>query len=133
MAELLLEPAALPALNSALSDIKVTAASDIRDAGYGRVEVQWLYSVDVRYRGQASQLTVKLGGDSLDAMTLAKVRTDFEVEHQVTFGYSSPEESLEVVNIRLTARVIRLEWGQDIATKTRLEEARSAASGRRPA
>jgi len=128
-----LEPASLPALNSALAAIKATAASDIEGAGYGQVEVQWLYSADVRYRGQASQLTVKLGGDILNEGTLAKIRTDFEAEHQVTFGYTSPEESLEVVNIRLTARVIRPQAGKAAITKTRLEEARSASSGRRQA
>src|SRR5690606_35831800 len=115
-------PASLDAINAAFSDARDAAAADIAGAGYGSAAVLWFYSADVRYRGQASQLTVKLAGERLDDETLRTLRADFEAEHQTTFGYTSPEEKIEVVNLRLTARVSRSD--DAAAPQSRLVERR---------
>ena len=126
-----LEPDGLEGLNVALRELKSTADADVKSAGYGKVDVEWLYSADVRYRGQASQLTIKLGSHSLDADVLDRIRGDFEAEHEKTFGYISPEESLEVVNLRLAARLARLLASG--AGEPRLMESRSAGGATRRA
>lgn len=124
-------PETIACLNAALRDLRATAEADVKGAGYGRVEIEWLYSSDVRYRGQASQLTIKLGSDTFDADTLIRIRRDFEGEHEKTFGYISPEEGLEIVNLRLAARVTRLV--QSAASGLRLVENRSGGGATRPA
>lgn len=122
---------ALAGLNEAVAGLKAVAAADVQGAGYGKVEVQWLRTLDMRYRGQASQLAVKLAGESFDAASLKRVRDDFEAEHEKTFGYRSPEEDIEVVNLRLAARVTRLAEAQ--AALGSLVESRSAGGTKRRA
>ncbi len=122
---------AIAGLNAALRDLKSTAEADIKGAGYGKVEVDWVYSADVRYRGQASQLTIRLGSDAFDLVMLRRIRQDFEAEHEKTFGYISTEESLEVVNLRLAARVTRI--AQPAAATTQVVETRSASGNTRRA
>src|SRR5690606_7766875 len=104
--------------------------ADIASAGYGPVDIEWLPSAEVRYKGQASQLSIPLGSGLLDADALQRVRAAFEAEHRLTFGYTSPEEGLESVNLRLTARVSR---PLDAAGKVGLVENRSAAASARRA
>ena len=126
-----LETGSLTGLNEALGELKSTAEADVTGAGYGQINVEWNYSADVRYRGQASQLTIKLGGERLDATILGRVRHDFQAEHQKTFGYVSPEEGLEVVTLRLLARVIRVL--DQRGAEARLVETRSARAASRRA
>lgn len=53
-------------------------------------------SLDVRYRGQGYELNVAFQGDALGA---------FHREHQRRYGYSRPERDVEVVTLRLRARL----------------------------
>src|SRR5690606_29569983 len=55
---------------------------------------------DLRYLGQSSELTVKVGGLFTDAATLEKLEQDFQSLYERTFGYSS-DEPLELVNVRV--------------------------------
>ncbi|HYF18944.1 MAG TPA: hydantoinase B/oxoprolinase family protein, partial [Ramlibacter sp.] len=126
-----LDAQALAGLNASMADLRATAAEDVQGAGYGSAQVQWSHAADVRYRGQASQLTVKLGAGGLDPAALSQVRADFEADHEKTFGYRSPEEPLEVVNLRLSARVARVT--EEDAAAGGLQEQRSAGGTRRRA
>ncbi len=126
-----LDAQAIDGLNRTIGELRAAAGDDVAGAGYGNAEIQWRYSADVRYRGQASQLTVELGSGRIDARTLDQVRRDFEAEHERTFGYKSPEEGLETVNLRLSARVIRL--AAEAVAGSRLVEQRSAGGRQRRA
>jgi N-methylhydantoinase A len=53
-------------------------------------------SVDVRYRGQGYELNVPMAGNVLAA---------FHREHQRRYGYSRPEREVEIVTLRLRARL----------------------------
>ena len=53
-------------------------------------------SLDVRYRGQGYELNVAFQGDALGA---------FHREHQRRYGYSRPEREVEIVTLRLRARL----------------------------
>jgi N-methylhydantoinase A len=57
--------------------------------------------VDVRYAAANSELTLPycVGGDSV-----LKLRTAFAEAHERQFGYHSPEETVEIMNLRLIAR-----------------------------
>ncbi|MHB8792604.1 MAG: hydantoinase/oxoprolinase family protein [Thermoleophilia bacterium] len=54
---------------------------------------------DLRYHGQSHELTVELGED----FSAAKLAERFELEHERAYGYRAAGESVELVNIRLTA------------------------------
>ena len=126
-----LESEAIGGLNEAMQVLRATATLDVDSAGYGDIEMQWNFSADVRYRGQASQLTIKLSSEQIREEMLTLIRSAFETEHEKTFGYKSAEEGLEVVNLRLAARIIRLNDAD--AAAGRLVEARSAGGVSRAA
>src|SRR5215472_13012180 len=53
-------------------------------------------SCDLRYRGQGYELNLPFGRDLIPR---------FHAEHQRRYGYSSPEREIEIVTVRLRARV----------------------------
>ncbi|HEV2775884.1 MAG TPA: hydantoinase/oxoprolinase family protein [Solirubrobacteraceae bacterium] len=65
----------------------------------GAVELEVAY--EVRYRGQAHELTVR---DLADA-TATAVRDAFEAQHDERYGYRDADAAVEVVTIRATSRV----------------------------
>jgi N-methylhydantoinase A/oxoprolinase/acetone carboxylase beta subunit/N-methylhydantoinase B/oxoprolinase/acetone carboxylase alpha subunit len=117
----------IEALNSKLSEFRRDAESDLVGAGYSDIDVEWLTSVDLRYRDQASYLTVKLTDDALSANSIASLRQAFEEEHERTFGFRSPEEVVELVNFRLIGRIAVP--GVDRTQDLTFEEDRSKLGG----
>ena len=92
-------------------------------------------SYDLRYRGQAFELTID--AERPDPATL---RNRFERAHEQRYGYSDPDGELELVNVRVAARLPGakpdLGAGDAIPGEAwRRTHARrhSAASGSRPA
>ena len=92
-------------LNQALDELRAAAENDIGDAGYGLIAPVWTLSADLRYRDQASYLTIRVPGDRLRPEILADMRASFEREHELTFGFRSPEEIVQILNFRLSARL----------------------------
>ena len=58
---------------------------------------------DLRYLGQSHELTVVLGSGALDSTHLAAMLEEFHREHERAYGFSAPEEEVELVNLRLSA------------------------------
>ncbi len=58
--------------------------------------IVWAPSADLRYRGQGYELNVPFGGDLLPR---------FHQEHQRRYGYSHPQREVELVTLRLRARM----------------------------
>jgi N-methylhydantoinase A len=54
---------------------------------------------ELRYRGQSFELSISAPTDA----TPAQLREAFEAEHEDRYGYSDPEQTLELVTIRVTA------------------------------
>lgn len=68
-------------------------------ASADHVATRLIRNADLRYHGQSHELTVELGED-FSAVGLAE---RFELEHERAYGYRAADESVELVNIRLTA------------------------------
>ncbi len=66
-------------------------------SGPGRVHLD----LDLRYRGQAYELTVPLRSVSDDG--LAGAQRAFHAAHRRAYGHASPEAETELVNVRATA------------------------------
>ena len=71
------------------------ARKAFQDEGW-KGKPQFERSLDVRYRGQGYELNVAFQGDALGA---------FHREHQRRYGYSRPEREVEIVTLRLRARL----------------------------
>jgi N-methylhydantoinase A len=75
----------------------------------GRVVVE--RSADLRYRGQGYEINLNYGNDLLER---------FHAEHKRRYGYSTPQAEVEIVTLRLRARV---------ASPERLSRMKIAAGG----
>jgi N-methylhydantoinase A len=78
------------------------AASEGAEIGHVAVTRQ----ADLRYTGQRYELTVEgPAGLPVGRDDVAKLVERFHLEHQRTYGHNAPGEPVEIVNLRVTARV----------------------------
>ncbi len=61
--------------------------------------------LDMRYQGQRFDLRVALSEGPITATSLAAARSDFHAEHKRTYGRSGPDELVQIVNVRVVARI----------------------------
>jgi N-methylhydantoinase A len=83
--------------------LRARGTATLRAEGVREDEMQFLLSADVRYVGQAHELTVPLEtrGDEVDLVAL---RRAFEEAHVARYGHGSPNEEAELVTLRLRAQ-----------------------------
>jgi N-methylhydantoinase A len=72
--------------------------------GYAADRVAVRRFADVRYLRQNSELTIPVGDGPLTPQHLRQLEADFAAEHDRTYGYRSPQETVQIVNLRLVAR-----------------------------
>ena len=72
-----------------------TGISDLENEGVARENIRLERYLDMRYKGQSYELIVPFVADS---------RARFDELHEKTYGYASPDKSVEIVNVRLRAR-----------------------------
>jgi N-methylhydantoinase A len=83
----------------AFRDLQARCATPLADEGIVRDGIAVARSVDLRYSGQNYEIEIGWDAD------LAALRAAFEAEHRRLYGYATGE-SVECVNLRLTARAI---------------------------
>lgn len=79
------------------------AAQALRDQAVPDAQIQVLRAVDLRYRGQAYELTLPLAATEITAEMLAGLNARFHEEHQRVYGYRLDHHAVEIVNLRVTA------------------------------
>ena len=92
------------ALDGAYGTMKEQAESSLAAEGYSPADLVWQRSADLRYVGQAYELTVQAPGGGLGGSGVALLEERFHDEHERTYGHKAPDEAVEIVNLRLTAR-----------------------------
>ena len=100
----LLSAVDLISLNAVYSGVEQRAVETLSGDGYAVADISWERAADLRYVGQAFELTVSAPGGTLTASDLASLAETFHAEHQRTYGHRATEEPVEIVNVRLTAR-----------------------------
>lgn len=99
--------------------VRELAAQARKQLPGARIEV----SYDLRYRGQAFELTVE-GPEDADASYL---RGGFERAHADRYGYTDPEAGLELVNVHVAALGERQPPGLSVPTAAPVERSKRAA------
>jgi N-methylhydantoinase A len=117
-------------LASTLASLESEAEALLGAQGYrGSVEIE--RSADLKYQGQSYELAVPLGPRGGGAESIARLAEDFGKEHERTYGHKSEGDPIQIVNLRLTARVRRApEARRDTQLVT---DARSSAATTREA
>src|SRR5690606_30002658 len=62
-----------------------------------------LQSVDLRYAGQNYEINVPFPAEGSANERVEELRRQFEAAHQLTYGYTMPEEPVRVTALRLEA------------------------------
>jgi N-methylhydantoinase A len=101
---LLGEPAARTRAAGRLDEIRREALATLAAEGYAPAQVRLEAQADLRYAGQASELTIPLPADGIDKVDA--LRDAFQREYAATYGYAS-DEDLELVNVRCVATGVR--------------------------
>jgi N-methylhydantoinase A len=98
--DLLLEPGNGPALRRRTELVATQARRRFEEAGAPSGQVSVRQVLDLRYRGQASELPVERVGD-LDEDGIAEVESRFHALHAESYGHRLPNP-VEVVRVRTT-------------------------------
>ena len=112
-------------LNALAAELKLEAAELMAAEGIALADSEIHFQLDVRYRGQSSELSIPVALPfSADVVTQGVQA--FHREHERTYGYHSPEEPTQLVNLRLR---VRAQAGE--AVEVRADRISSAVSGRK--
>jgi len=87
------------------AELEADAARALRKQGFSQTAQKFVRTADLRYAGQASEVTVPVPGTPLDATTLAQVCDRFHDEYLACYGYDlrhSPDQHVEWVNLRVS-------------------------------
>jgi N-methylhydantoinase A len=94
-------------LRRSIVDLEDQASAQLRTDAHLR-EHTWRFdrACDVRYVGQAYEVTVPIPHGDLNEVTVKRLLTDFHYQHERAYGFASPNEPCELVTYRVAASVL---------------------------
>ena len=92
-------------IGAAVTELEREAETLLRGEG-SRAQVEIERAVDLKYQGQSFELTLPLRPPWTDE-ALRQLATSFGLEHERTYGHKAEGDPIQMVNLRLTARVLR--------------------------
>ncbi len=95
-----LDPASV---GETLEELAAAGRETLRGEGVGDGAISFTASLDLRYAGQWHELEVALPWEPGGAPDLSAMTERFDAEHDRTFGYSSPGDTIECLALRLSA------------------------------
>jgi len=117
-------------LVEALASLEREAESLLRAQGYGADRVEIERSADLKYQGQSFELAVPLGPAAMGIDGISRLAEAFDKEHERTYGHKAEGDPIQIVNLRLTARVRR---ATDLRRETRFTPGERPRGGEREA
>ena len=100
----------------ALADMRSDLMARIRDEGFAEEAVTLAGFVDLRYRGQSSDITVALASLQITPAAMRSAEAEFEAEFERTYGHRGATKDFELVSCRLVLTVARgIEHGNEWA------------------
>ncbi len=126
-----LDEAGVEDVAAAYAAMEGSARAMLSAAGVPAARWEITRAADCRYGRQAYELTVPLAAGPVTAAGLARLAGDFHAKHRQTYGHASPDEPVQLVNLRVAA-VGRLE-GLDVARAAAPSAAAPAAASSREA
>ncbi|MSO22143.1 MAG: hydantoinase/oxoprolinase family protein [Acidobacteria bacterium] len=91
-------------LKTWLLDLADTAIQQLLDDGCRRKLITVCYRADLRYAGQAYELTVPIGPSPSGTFSTNKLARAFHDEHERTYGHSAAGEPVVLVSVRVVAQ-----------------------------
>jgi N-methylhydantoinase A len=86
-------------LNAVHDEMAAEAKNNLRHAGKAELQI----ALDLRYVGQEFTLSVPVSRDAIKTGDRQKIRAAFDALYEHRYAHKSPDEPVEMVNIRLAA------------------------------
>ena len=81
-------------VDDAFRELESAGRAELKQEGLAPGAMSFVRKLDLRYVGQSYELTIPAG---------ERLEERFHQEHDRTYGFSAPEEPVEVVSLRLTS------------------------------
>ncbi|BBK44061.1 methylhydantoinase [Allostella vacuolata] len=94
---------AVPALAPLVAALRQDGDQLLARDGVPPAEREFRFALDLRYKGQAYEITVPLPDGPLDGDRLAAATADFHRRHAAQYAHSDPGATPDVVTVRLAA------------------------------
>jgi len=98
-----LQQESMESICSVYRELGMKGEAMLDQEGVAEQNRQLLYRMDLRYRGQAFELTVELESDAATTVDIAKLLAQFHAEYERQYGHCDKTEPVEIVNFRLSA------------------------------
>src|SRR5262249_17608925 len=93
------------------------AFADLREAGAAALKRDGLsggtfdFAADLRYSGQEHTIPIAVAGpdDLVGTASAAETRRRFNAQHDRRYGHAAPDQSIEIVNLRLVVTLARMD------------------------
>ncbi len=92
----------LAKMNAVYDELEQSSRQKMIDDGISEDKVVLTRTLDVRYLGQGHELEVAFDGGVITRESLAAVKARFDDLHKQQYGFCSPDEAAQIVNIRIT-------------------------------
>jgi N-methylhydantoinase A len=89
------------AIDAAFAEMEAAALDRLAADGFAPADRRIDRALDLRYLGQAFELTVPIARGPLHCETIAR---EFHERHLATYGHADPAGDVELVNVRIAAR-----------------------------
>jgi N-methylhydantoinase A len=93
------------ALDGVFGALAAEAAASLQAEGLPTERICWERKVDLRYLGQAYELTVPVAGGAVTESTWQAALAAYHAAHAAAYGFAKPDDPVEVINLRVTALV----------------------------
>jgi N-methylhydantoinase A len=109
-----------PALEATFGALAQDAVTSLGEDGFAPTKIRCERQVDLRYVGQAYELSVPFPGDAVTDGAWRASLALFHEAHARAYGFAKPEDPVEMINARLTAFVDldRPRWTERAAVDT---------------
>lgn len=87
--------------------LQARAVDAMKTEGYLEEAMENEWFADLRYQGQAFELTTPVAYDGDGQALLAAALSSFHAEHKRTYGHANPDNPVELVSYRVKVRVTR--------------------------
>ncbi|MCF7889366.1 MAG: hydantoinase/oxoprolinase family protein, partial [Victivallales bacterium] len=83
--------------------LEAEAVSQLRQEGFSKANIILERKVDLRYKGQAYELSVPVNCGNISQLDISNIRLEFDRKHSRIYGFERKEKEVEFVNIRVVA------------------------------
>ena len=122
------DPSLADQLEAAFRELEGDGRCTLEREGMSANDMEFRRQVEIRYLGQSHELTLPLSAERMDRAGLDRLLTEFHCEHERIYGFSAPDEPVELVNLVLTAvgRIVKPQLARLEPTRSEIGAAQKA-------